>query len=135
MSPYEYETPPAGEAKPEKQKRPWPVYVIVGLVGFATLGLVLFASLNWHFFIAPFNKGEIGPITFLGQLIYPLLLLISAIYLFKMRRRALYLFTLYLVWGVWNYLSSRYWLLIVDPAFAFCVVAYCLYLRKKGQLR
>lgn len=117
-------------------KRPVLVWIIAALT---TLQFVAIASAtleNWDLLMQEVSQGTRSPVWLLGNLLYPTVLFLGGILLWQMRKPAIYVFGLYLVWSLLKALNTHLpgmtWLSLL---LAFCMLVYSLRLKRAGLLR
>lgn len=129
----------SSHSHPPRELRDWtlrrPVLVWI-LFTWATLQLlgVLVAMKKAHYLDA-INEGIVSPVHALVGFAYPFLFFLGGALLLFLRRAAVFVFGLYLVWGIVRLLAGGQWPAYLSLAIVAGICVYCWQLIVRGTLR
>ncbi|WP_431825074.1 hypothetical protein [Burkholderia sp. F1] len=125
-------TPPVTEAP---GKRPVPVFIIAAACVLQYIGIVAFTCQNWSAVLDLVRTGQESVVEFAGKFLYPAILFLAGVSLFRMKKIAVHLFVLYLVIGVARIIAQP---MIFAPYLSLAVLTgvtvYCCRLRQQALL-
>ena len=115
--------------------RPIPVFIIAAGCVLQFIGIVAFMYQNWDAVFEPVRVGAVSVLEFVGKLVYPTILFLAGVSLFRMKKIAVPLFALYLAIGVARILVKP---MTFTPYLSLAVITgvtvYCYRLRQKALL-
>ena len=116
--------------------RPIPVWIITAFCCFQFIGILAYILQNSGLVLELLKTGAESPIAFISKLLYPFLLFLGGLFLFFLRKFAIYFFIAYLLWGVTKIIGNPitfYSYLSLAIVVGVCI--YCFRLRQKNVLK
>lgn len=130
-----YAPPGANLAPAARHSRTAPVYIIAAWCCIQITAVGYFMVTNWQALLTPLQMGAESVPGFIGRLLFPILLFVSGLQLFFMRKSACYAFGLYFAWSLQKLLwQPGSGLGPFDIMITTGIWVYCVRLHRAGKL-